>query len=350
MKTLNIFAILFIVSIVNTNKVTYSDVAQSLLQLHDSPNDAAANLQALRESFADSHKHLDNVVSVNQDTCKRLVAMNSRIAHGLAMRERRAKAGIANQNKRIASSQNSIKYTNSLQERQQRKVADALAEIQKEHANFAKAEAQILETVNILHRLENVARDELAGKTKITTEMGNYSVVNKHGVSFIQRSNMKEELKSLLARSETEGKSLISSLIMMTLTDDAHYSDPKIVRKILGVLNKIIAKNESKRRSLQGRLRRNTRIQSSIVSNGARIIANLESSKIRANEQIETSNRMIDMMNREIEVLGRAGQRREGRAKFQADWCAKQSAMMDTYQKRYAEVARRINDMRAGMQ
>merc|ERR1712151_832689 len=97
-------------------------------------------------------------------------------------------------------------------------------------------------------------------------------------------------------------------------------------------------------------VRRNTRIQSSIVANGAKVIANLESSKIRANETIETGNRMIDMMNREIAILGRAGERREGRAKFQADWCAKQSAMMDTYQRRYAEVARRINDMRAGMQ
>jgi len=350
MKTLNIFAILFIVSIVNTNKVTYSDVAQSLLQLHDSPNDAAANLQALRESFADSHKHLDNVVSVNQDTCKRLVAMNVRVANALRSRTRRAQMTIKMQNGRIASAKNSIKYTSALQARQQRKVADALAQIQKEHVVFAKAEAQIIETVNILDRLKNVARDELAGNAKITTEMGNYSVVNKHGVSFIQRSNLKEELKSLLARSETEGKSLISSLIMMTLSDDAHYSDPKIVRKILAVLNKIIAKNEAKRRSLAGRLRRNTRIQSSIVSNGAKVIANLESSKIRSNEQIETGNRMIDMMNREIEILGRAGQRREGRAKFQADWCAKQSAMMDTYQRRYAEVARRINDMRAGMQ
>merc|ERR1712146_211011 len=126
------------------------------------------------------------------------------------------------------------------------------------------------ETVNILERLKNVAKDELAGKTKITTQMGNYTVVNNHGVSFIERSNLKEELRSLLAKSETEGKSLISSLIMMTLTDDAHYSDPKIVRKILGVLNKIIAKNERKRKSLAGKLRISTRIQSSIVANGAK--------------------------------------------------------------------------------
>merc|ERR1712151_1248796 len=121
------------VSIVNTNKVTYSDVAQSLLQLHDSPNDAAANLQALRESFADSHKHLDNVVSVNQDTCKRLVAMNVRVANALRSRTRRAQMTIKMQNGRIASAKNSIKYTSALQARQQRKVADALAQIQREH-------------------------------------------------------------------------------------------------------------------------------------------------------------------------------------------------------------------------
>ena len=350
MKTLNIFAILFIVSIVNTNKVTYSDVAQSLLQLQNKSGDANANLQALSESFQDSHKALEAVSGINQDTCKRLVAANVAVTVAIAKRVAAARQSVKKNNARIKISTHQIKYALKLQGIQAKKITDAKNIIAQSHVAFAKAEAEIEETVNILIRLKNIAVDELAGKTKITTEMGNYNVVNNHGVSFIQRTNMKEVLRKIMAKTEIEGKSLISSLIMMSLSDDAHYSDPKIVRKILNVLNRIIAKNENKRRGLKARLDRSTQIYGSIIANGFRTITNLEASKVKSQEIIELSNRKNAMMERDIEGLQRANTRRHDRAEFQREYCQRQQAMMATYQRRYAEVATRINDMRAGLQ
>lgn len=347
MKTLNIFAILFIVSIVNTTKVSYSDVASSLLQLHDTPADALTNLQALQESFQSSHQNLDQVSSINTETCRRLVAANTAVLGALNNRINNANNTIAEKQNGIGLSQQAIKDALAAQAAQGKKVQEAEHEIEQQHTVFVRREAELGETVNVLQRLKNIAQDELAGKTQIHTEMGKYNVVNNHGVSFIQRSNMKQELRNIMGKSETVAKSLISSLILMTLSDDAHYSDPAIVRRIIAVLDKIIAKNVGRVNTLKQELEQNTQTNSQIVANGAEIIANLEESKIKAQFTIELDNREILMLRREIEMLERSVSRRQGRAQFQADYCRRQNEMMDQYQKRYAEVATRVNEMRA---
>ena len=73
MNTFNIFAILLIVTFVNTSKsISYSDIASSLAQLHDVPTEASAKLNEVTESWADSHKSLDALIEVNSNMCEKL--------------------------------------------------------------------------------------------------------------------------------------------------------------------------------------------------------------------------------------------------------------------------------------
>jgi len=252
MKTLNIFAILLIVTFVNTSKsISYSDVAQSLVQLHDEPTEGLAKLNEVAESFADSHKNLDSVIEANQGMCERLEKMGNAVKAGLAARIKNAQGEIETLANQTEVNKKIIADNIAAEKAEVQKIKEAGAEIKKEATNLVKKEAELEETVNVLNRLKNIARDELAGKTKINTEMGQYKVVNNHGVSFIQRVNLKQELHGLLSKTHTASKALISTLIMMAANDDGHYSDPKIVAKIIAVLDKIINANETKKKQFE---------------------------------------------------------------------------------------------------
>merc|ERR1712222_104928 len=147
---------------------------------------------------------------------------------------------------------------------------------------------------------------------------GQYKVVNNHGVSFIQRTNLKQELHGLLAKSTTASKSLISTLIMIAANDDGHYSDPKIVAKIIAVLDKIINSNSLKRNNLR---------------------TDFEKESIIHKE--------TNMLNREITLIEGAQTRRTQRSQFKSDICAKQSHMMAHYQRVYAQNAKRVEELKA---
>merc|ERR1712151_197967 len=223
-KTLDIFAILLIVTFVNTSKsISYSDIAQSLVQLHSEPTEGLAKLNEVTESFANSHKSLEGVIDANHNMCERLEKMGNSVKAGLAAAIKHAHREIEERGWWIESNTHQISFDASSIKNEEEKIKDATEEIKKESDNLVKKEAELEEPVNVLNRLKNIARDELAGKIKINTEMGQYKVVNNHGVSFIQRVNLKQELHGLLSKTHTASKALISTLIMMAANDDGHY-------------------------------------------------------------------------------------------------------------------------------
>ena len=348
MKTINIFAILFIVTCVNTTKsISYSDLAQSLVQLHDVPMEALASLNTVSEGFADSHKTLDSLAAVNLDTCARLEAAQHSVNKGLAQSLKNAHSQIEELGANNKVQAASIKHAADTEAEEEAKIKVAIADIKKEAKELVKKENELEETVNVLLRLKNIAQDELAGKTKITTEMGQYNVVSKHGVSFIQVSNLKQELHSLLQKSHTQSKALISTLIMMASNDDGHYSDPKIVAKILAVLDKIIASNTLKKHNLQGEFAKEKEANKQIIEMAGEMIINVMEGSVKAQSRMEINNKEVLMYNRDIQSIQAAQVRRKGRNEFNQNYCDEQMKMMKTYQTRYAEVASKVNEMKS---
>ena len=211
---------------------------------------------------------------------------------------------------------------------------------------MTKKDSELEETINVLLRLKNIANDELNGTTKITTKMGNYNVVSKHGVSFIQRSNLKQELKALLKKSHTAAKSLISTLIMMASNDDAHYSDPKLVGKVLAVLDKIINSNTLKKNNLRVDFAKESKMSQEIIENASNLVANLQEGAIKAQYGMELCGKETLMYNRDLQFYGQADQRRASRKAFQESLCAKEKKMTTEYQTRYCHVSKRIEELR----
>merc|ERR1712151_1095375 len=334
------FAILLIVTFVNTSKsISYSDIAQSLVQLHDEPTEGLAKLNEVAERFADSHKSLEGVIDANHGMCERLVKMGESVKAGLAAAIKHAHGEIETLAYSIEANQHIIDINVGAQKAEVQKIKEAAAVVKKE--------AELEETVNVLNRLKNIARDELAGNTKINTEMGQYKVVNNHGVSFIQRVNLKQELHGLLSKTHTASKALISTLIMMAANDDGHYSDPKIVAKIIAVLDKIINANESKKNHLKTDFQRDSQMNQEIIQNSSDMIINLKEGSIKAEFAISLAHRETNMYNRDIQYFTEMDGRRENSRKFHANFCANQKHMMAIYQKRYAAVATKMNELKS---
>jgi hypothetical protein len=348
MNTFNIFAILFIVTFVNTTKsISYSTIAQSLVQLHDVPTEGLAKLNEVAESWSDSHKSLDAVIEANADMCERLVGLQQTVQLSLSSTVKAVNLKIEALAHATAENKNILKDNVAHQVGEVAKIKEASAELKKEADTLVKKDAELDETVAVLIRLKNIARDELAGNTKITTEMGKYNVVSKHGVSFIQRANLKEELHGLLQKSHTAAKSLISTLIMMASNDDGHYSDPKIVAKIMAVLDKIIGSNSLKKSNLQTEFQKDTVMTQEIIGNAQEMVQNLQEGSIKAEYGIELNNKETLMYNRDLEFLAQAGTRRAGRVAFNAAFCAEQKKRMGRYTAEFATEVKSINELKA---
>lgn len=348
MKTLTFFAILLIVTFVNTNKsVSYSEVAQSLVQLHANADDGLAQLSQVAEGFAESHKSLESVRGVTADTCSRLNAADAEFEKNVNRQLSHAREMIGQLAKQTEAAQGEIEKNALAQKSEVGKITAAGKDLKNAAENLVKKESELSETMNVLLRLKNIAQDELAGKNKINTEMGQYKVVNNHGVSFIQKSNLSQELKTIMSKSETAAKSLISTLIMMAANDDGHYSDPKIVGRVIAVLDKIIDANRNKVQSLQNNFNADNQYLQEIIDTAKNMIMNLAEATTKNHFMVELFNKETNMFNRDVQYFERSLKRRQDNNAFHRQYCKRQAEMMETYQNRYAEVARRVSEMRA---
>lgn len=346
MKTLNIFAVLLIVTFVNSSKsVSYSDMAHSLIQLEDEPNRLAL-LNNVQESFSASHNNLEAVNAANSHTCEELSVRYYNTEENFNMRIENYQGMVSDLTQRVQASNDLITKNNAARAQELQKMKDNGQELGKAAENLVHTEAEVEETVNVLMRLRSIAEDELSGKLKINTQMGKYKVVNQHGVSFIQTFNFSQELKNLMGKSQTSAKALISTLIMMTTEGDAHYSDPKIVRKILDVLDKIILANNNKKHTLQKNFDENSHELKELIENSHNMVLNLEQETQRAHFNIEFANRQTEAFNRDIQHLKESLARRNASFKNNDEYCNRLMKMMKEYQARYSSVAKRMQELR----
>lgn len=347
----NIFAILLLITLVNsTKKVTnFEDIVHSFAQLksEQSPiNENLAKLNEISESFADANKELIELKDLTEANCLKV--------------ESESKSFIESANKKIAAFQDEVKSINDQvgeiqknieknildQKEEVKKIEDAREKIKTAKTDIGKREDEITETVNVLHRLYNLAQDELSGKYKIQSQLKNYTVVSENGVSFIQKTNLKQELKSIMKKTETSGKSLISTLILMASNDDGHYSDPKAVQRILDVLDKIIKKNEDKKKEIQGDYEEQTKDYREIITNSANLVENLKETAIKDEFNVSLNHKTIAMYNTDILYMQKVLQRRNSKVTFNQSICKKQNDLVNANIKRYETSKKRINDIK----
>jgi chromosome segregation ATPase len=350
MKTFYFFAILLIVAFVNSSKpVDFSDIAQSLVQLHDEPVQGLAKINAINEAFQDSQTQLQNVRSIVTETCEKMgknyAALISNGNSEISEVERR----ITLLNQGMTMRKGEIKNHTEAQAAEQEKIKVSTADMKNLSKQLVQKENEMNEIINVLHRLKNIAADELAGTEKNTTEMGKYNVVNNHGVSFIQKSNIRNELKSLLKNSNVAGKSLISTLILMTSNDDAHYSDPAIIAKIMNVLNNIINSNMERKRTLNQKFDEERKSMEELISNAVGMIQNLQESVIKAQTEITVGNRQVNMFNNDIVAMKRTLLGRQRREASLRKYCSRQNQMDEVYNQRYSEVFKKILELKSQM-
>lgn len=349
MKTLNIFAILFIVSFVNTSKsISYSDMTHSLLQLHDDV-DRLAVLHQITEAFTESHSHLEEFVAANTQTCTNLENHHVSVVESLNERLRHLETQNAELSESITSAEQTVETNQrSIAEESEKMQANA-HELEELSNGLKEGENEVHEILNILDRLRNIAVDELSGELKKNTEMGKYNVVNEHGVSFIQKFNFNQELRNLMEKSHTSAKGLISTLIMMT-GSDAHFSDPAVVQRVVDVLDRIIASNHEKLKSLSDHFTETSLSVKSLIDNSRNLVENLseENSKLQASVELMKRNQLSN--NADSKSTQDALNRRNARFESNKGFCGRLVTMTEQYEQRYSEMSQKMNDLRSEMQ
>jgi hypothetical protein len=344
---LNIFAILLIVTFVNTSKsITYSDIAQSLVQLHQAPIDGLAKLGEISESFQTSNKFLLEVRTGITNTCERLSTESVNVLAALNKKVSTYTDQNTELDSHVAGSKGEIEKSTEGQKAEVEKIKQAKEDITKGAINLLTRENDLNETINVLHRLKNIAQDELAGKVQIKTQMTGINVVSNNGVSFIQLSNLKEELKTIMKKTDTQAKSLISTLIMMADSDDGHYSDPKIVAKIMAILDKIIASNVEKKKNLNSEWNEQVKSLTAIFENAADMIMRLKEEVISHTNMIEVFNKEKSINNNDILFINKAIKRRQDRTAFHVEYCKNMNEKTEVYVKRYAATVVKVNELK----
>lgn len=348
MKTLNIFALLFFVAFVKTTRkmTTYDDIVQNFVQLHDPNVNALAKISQITESFNESNKGLSVFKTQIDSTCQNLDDSYSAFDSNVKKHLKNINDELENLKTHSNEIQDGISKNIKEQGDEQKKIKDAYAEIKKARDDIAVKEADLFETINILHRLRYLAQDELAGTHKLETQMKNFTIVNNHGVSFIQKSNLKQELKTIMEKTETTGKSLISTLLFLASNDDGHYADPKMVQKILDVLDKIIKRNEDKRNNLKNDFEKNSKSQREIISNSEELLNNLKDNAIKNQYQLSMNNKAKLMYQAELLQVNANADRRKRNHAFQQEICNKHRAMAANNLKQHQNSLKKIEAIR----
>jgi hypothetical protein len=157
---------------------------------------------------------------------------------------------------------------------------------------------------------------------------------------------LKEELKTIMKKTDTQAKSLISTLIMMADSDDGHYSDPKIVAKIMAILDKIIASNVEKKKNLNSEWNDQVLNLTLIFENAADMIMRLKEEVISHTNMIEVFNKEKSINNNDILFINKAIKRRQDRTVFHVEYCRQMNEKTEVYVRRYAATVVKVNELK----
>lgn len=350
MKTLNIFAIILIVSFVSATRklVTYEDLVTSFSQLDDPQNDALGKLENIGEAFKESNQLLTNTRDVIEGYCNKMNVATKNLIGVIGKNMKQFTDETEELKQSNLQHQNAIQENLDAQKEEVTKINAAYIAIRNSGTEQQAKESEIVEVLRVLNRLQNLASDELVGNHRVT-RMTNYTIVNEHGVSFIQKSNMKQELKGILSKSSTSGKALISSLILLATNDDGNFADQEKVNRVIEVLGKIIHRNEERLRNLKVEFEETKNSQMEIVNNSQQLIEQLREEAAKTNFDIEVNNRQIAMNNNEVLYLQRMNDRKSNKVKFDNKICQDHLKVMDNHRQKYTKTQERINAIKESL-
>lgn len=349
MKSINIFAILLVVSIVNSTRKmpSFEDIVLSFTETQASPGlNSMASLNNIQEKFAESYKLLESMKSVITASCKSLEQSNSKNLADITSKIAKIKAEIEEIKASTKKTQALIAENIKNQAEENKVKEKASASIKKAAEETNKKTAELFETLQVLKRLRNFAQDELAGDFEKKTEMTGFKIVNDHKVSFIERENISKDLHELLKKSEVAGKPMITTLILIASERTGKYSNQGTIKKILDLLNKIIAQNSTKEKALQAELSEVINNYRAIKSNSDNLLAKLEEDAIRDSFTVNLNHKTITMYEADIIYFTKAQNRRQKRGVFQRELCEKHQTVIGSYEKQYASAKGRISELR----
>jgi len=351
MKTLNIFTIILLIAFTNAiEKILFSDIVTSLVELSDDKENALSNVNTIAENFQNSNSLLTNLKTRITENCSILNENGTEKKNKLQAKIESYKSTIDKltlENQEIATT---IVSDESSVKSEVEKIKLAKAEIESVEKEVLNTEKSIIESINVLKRLRNLAIDELQGAIQKSTEMNQFNVTITTAPSFIQFSEFHGELKSFLSKADLVNRGLISTLILLTQNaGKLTYSNPKTVSKIISMIDKIIENFYNKVKVNQKLEQEKIKSYSDIVENSRTLIARLKD-EIQRKISVKISNENeVAFYNNDIIFLQRAYSRREKRNDFNSNLCKEQSQLVDKHFHIYIDTINQVNELKSSL-
>jgi hypothetical protein len=344
-KTLNIFAILLIIAFVNTNKmVSYSDIVSSLVQLSNDDN-GLSNLKTIVENFESSNSLLSNLQTKVNENCRIL-----RESGQTSVRSLNEKLSAYQKNIEKLTEENKVIDSDLFNDeqavkREVEKTVVAKKDIAEARQHAINKEKEILESINVLKRLKNIAIDELQGIQQKSTDMYKFNVTVT--TSFVQMPSFQEDLKGLLSKADSVNRGLISTLILLTQSAGKQtFANPETVKKIVAMIEKIIANSHSKIQESITNKDNQVKSYSEILENSRSLIARLKEEIQRRVNNKAGNEREIVFYRNDIIFFEKALARRVKRNEFHVGLCEKQSRVVQTHSDKYQESLNKVNELK----
>jgi len=334
-KTMNLIAILLIITFVNSTKtISFSDIVSSLVQLSDDENTGESNLKLIIENFESSNRLLTNLQTNVHENCNKLASRYEETFKNLnekISKFEKAITDLTDENTKlvdeITNDQESVKSEVS-------KISGFKASIEEANKAAVQKENAIHESINVLLRLKNIANDELLSLKQKTTDMVKFEVTKT--TSFIQKSNLETELKTILSKSDSSNRGLISTLIMLTQSIKADgYANPESVQKIIDLIDKII--DNSREKISHNNLERDETVSgyTDLIRNSDSSIADLKETIQRKLNAKITNEKEIIFYKNDVIFFQKAFNRREKRAAFSKNLCQGQENLVNRHFENY---------------
>ena len=238
-KISSIISLLLIVASASCiEKVSYSDIVSSLMQVTHVKGGAEL-VDSISANYKESMKVLlaydvqvsSQCTAITERSNKKLGEFQTALDNGVKSIEE-----LENSSKELADQ---IKQGQEGQEGNRNNAEKLKSELVDDREKLQAKTIAIIERARVLQRLSNIVGDELTGKQRDST-VGNYKIDNAaSGYSFIQIHNQLKELNT----HDPMVKSMISALIMITQDQKNLFANQETVGKIQAMINDIIKKD-----------------------------------------------------------------------------------------------------------
>jgi len=324
--------------------VSYSDIVTSLAELSADDN-GLSNINTIVENFETSNSLLTKLDTNVKENCKKLRERGEANIQSLNEKLIAHKTSVIGLEKENAGLTLELVNDEDAVKKEVQKVIAAKADIESARKEALAKEKEIIETVNVLKRLKNIAIDELQGLQQKTTEMHKFNVTVT--TSFVQMPSFQEDLKGLLSKADSVNRGLISTLILLSQSAGKQtYANPETVKKIVDMIEKIISNSLAKMQ--QNFNARDEKIKSynGIVDNSRDLIARLKEEIQRKVHTKANNEREIVFYKNDIIFFQRAVDRRVKRNTFSNQLCSQETALVAKHYNRYTEALNKVTQLR----